>query len=179
LAAALPESVLSLEVGLVVESREEGARRVNPATGRTEQLRGGFWLAVIDFDPAPLVCAARADAVLADGVIGFVSGSARLDARARGVVNALASVLGACLRGTGLRAELGGHTDSTGSAEGNLALSRARAIAIREALVARGVPGDALSAQGYGATQPIADNETEEGRRANRRTAVRWIAKPG
>jgi len=179
LASDLPGPVLSLEIGLVEAGLEEGARRVNRVSGRTEELRGGFWLAVMDFDPAPQVCAARADAVLADGGIGFVTGSARLDARARGVVNALASVLGTCLRGTGLRAELGGHTDSTGSAEGNLALSRARAVAVREALVARGVPGDALSAQGYGATQPIADNDTDEGRMANRRTAVRWIEQPG
>ncbi|WP_323037496.1 OmpA family protein [Pararhodobacter sp.] len=170
LAGAATLTVLS-----VTSERRDGAERVNAATGQTEVLRGGFWLPMPEFAPSSETCVAETDAVLARNHIGFVTGSARLDARARSAVNALASVLGVCLRDADLQAEIGGHTDSTGSDEANLALSLARAEAVRVALVARGVPEAALRAAGYGATQPIADNETEDGRAANRRTAVRWV----
>jgi len=166
---------ITVVVNAVAPDGEEGARRVNPLTGAEEELRGQFWLPLPGFAPNAETCAAQAEAVLTRRQIGFVTGSARLNARARGAVNALASVLGLCLRDAGLQAEIGGHTDSTGSAESNLALSLERAAAVRDALIMRGVPEAQLSAEGYGAAQPIADNETEEGRSANRRTAVRWI----
>lgn len=152
-----------------------GGQRTHPITGRTEVLRDGYWLPMADFTPSPETCETEVGAVLEANRIGFVTGSARLDARARSAVNALASVLGPCLRDAGLRAEIGGHTDSTGGDEANDALSLSRAQAVRAALVARGVPPAALTAMGYGATQPVADNDTDTGRAANRRTAVRWI----
>ena len=65
--------------------------------------------------------------------------------------------------------------EPTGSDEANLALSLARAQAVRAALLARGLPEGALTAEGFGASVPVADNATDEGRAANRRTAVRWI----
>lgn len=173
LAAADPAA--DLTVSQVAAEAEEGSRRINPVSGAEEVLIGGFWLPYVNFQPSPEVCPIEADAVLSARRIGFVTGSARLDARARSAVNALAGVLGPCLREGALQAEIGGHTDSTGSDEANLALSLARAEAVREALIARGVPAEGLSARGYGATQPVADNETEEGRAANRRTAVRWV----
>lgn len=165
----------TLTVTQVSTDQADGAQRVNVASGQNEVLRSGFWLPVLGFSVSADTCATETDAVLANGGIAFVTGSARLDARARNGVNALSAVLAACLQDSGLRAEIGGHTDSTGSAETNLALSLARAEAVRDALLARGVPQAALSAQGYGPSEPIADNETEEGRAANRRTAVRWI----
>ena len=165
---------VTLRVRVVEPEEAEGTRRSNLLAGRDEVLQGGYWLPALDFAPAPGTCAAETDRALAANTIGFVTGSARLDARARGAVNALAGVLGLCLR-AGLRAEIGGHTDATGGDEANLALSEARAEAVRAALIARGVPEAGLSAAGYGAAEPIADNETEEGRAANRRTAVRWI----
>ena len=166
---------VALTVTEVSADGSAGLDRIHPITGRAEVLRGGYWLPVAGFSPTPEVCQAEVRAVLGANRIGFVTGSARLDARARSAVNALAAVLGVCLRDAGLRAEIGGHTDSTGSDEANLALSLARAEAVRAALIARAVPGAALAAVGYGASEPIADNDTEEGRAANRRTAVRWI----
>lgn len=62
-----------------------------------------------------------------------------------------------------------GHTDNAGDSGHNLRLSGERAHAVMAYLVGRGVPPDRLRARGFGATQPIADNATEEGRRANRR----------
>ena len=57
-----------------------------------------------------------------------------------------------------------GHTDNIGTAEANLKLSQDRAIAVRKALVDRGVQPDRLAAFGYGEKQPIATNETDDGR---------------
>jgi outer membrane protein OmpA-like peptidoglycan-associated protein len=68
-----------------------------------------------------------------------------------------------------LRTRIGGHTDSAGAAETNLRLSQARADAVRQYLIERGVAPPRLEAIGYGETQPIADNATADGRSKNRR----------
>ena len=73
------------------------------------------------------------------------------------------------------RVRVAGHTDNTGRPEVNLRLSRERAGAVTAALVARGVDASRVIAQGYGATQPIADNATAEGRARNRRIEVRYV----
>lgn len=65
-----------------------------------------------------------------------------------------------------------GHTDNRGTATYNLQLSRARAQAIADALIARGVSTQRLSVVGYGESRPLASNETEAGRRQNRRVEV-------
>lgn len=69
-----------------------------------------------------------------------------------------------------LKVEIGGHTDNVGKAEDNLRLSTNRAKAIVDYLVGKGVNINRMSYKGYGATQPVADNATEEGRAKNRRT---------
>lgn len=181
--AALSEALDGQEVSLEVAATEPLSQsaltsRINAATGETERLSGGFWLPVRDFVPSLEECDAQADGTLAEQKIGFVSGSAQLDAEAARAVNLLAAVMGPCLE-SGLSAELGGHTDSTGSAEGNQKLSQERAEAVMAALVARGLEATALSARGYGPDQPIADNATEAGRAENRRTEVTWSAPEG
>ncbi len=65
--------------------------------------------------------------------------------------------------------KLAGHTDNTGSAALNLALSKARAEAIRQYLVSKGANASRIEATGYGSTQPIATNKTAAGRQKNRR----------
>lgn len=174
IAADLSATGAALSVAEAPVTAAEGDTRVNIATGQSEVLSGGYWLAVAGFEPSLDSCTAEADAALSTSRIGFVTGSARLDARARGAVNALASIMAPCIAQAGLAAEIGGHTDNTGSLEGNQALSQARAEAVVAALVARGLPAQALSAQGYGPAQPIASNDTDEGRAANRRTTVLW-----
>ena len=64
---------------------------------------------------------------------------------------------------------LGGHTDNTGSADGNLSLSQKRAEAVKAQLVEKGVPETIVRAKGFGQEKPIGDNNTEEGRQQNRR----------
>ena len=67
------------------------------------------------------------------------------------------------------RGVLEGHTDNTGRAAHNLALSQRRAEAAKAYLVSKGIDADRLEAKGYGATRPIADNATSQGRATNRR----------
>jgi OmpA-OmpF porin, OOP family len=74
-----------------------------------------------------------------------------------------------------LRAEVAGHTDSIGSEAYNLKLSRARAESVREYLISRGVAPSVLSSVGYGEAQPVASNDTDEGRALNRRVELKLL----
>lgn len=71
--------------------------------------------------------------------------------------------------------EIAGHTDNIGNDKENLLLSQQRANAIKQYLVKKGVKPERLIAKGYGATQPVDDNNTEAGRQKNRRTEVRIL----
>ncbi len=68
-----------------------------------------------------------------------------------------------------VKVEIAGHTDNTGDAAFNLALSRDRAQAVADWLVGHGVDPHQLTVAGYGSDQPVASNATEEGRQQNRR----------
>ncbi|WP_109799091.1 MULTISPECIES: OmpA family protein [Novosphingobium] len=68
-----------------------------------------------------------------------------------------------------------GHTDSTGSDAYNQALSERRARAVADYLISRGVGYSRIRSQGFGETQPIASNATEEGRSANRRVEIKIV----
>ena len=67
------------------------------------------------------------------------------------------------------RVQIVGHTDDIGARQGNIALSQARALAVRDYLVGQGIPVDNLSVLGRGPDEPIADNATDDGRARNRR----------
>jgi flagellar motor protein MotB/tetratricopeptide (TPR) repeat protein len=73
--------------------------------------------------------------------------------------------------------EIGGYTDSTGSAEYNLVLSEKRALSVVNYLIDKGISPDRLKYNGYGDTSPIGDNVTIEGRKLNRRTEAKIIEK--
>jgi outer membrane protein OmpA-like peptidoglycan-associated protein len=75
-----------------------------------------------------------------------------------------------------LKILISGHTDNVGKAQDNLALSNNRAQAVIKYLIEKGIEAPRLSFKGFGATQPVADNNTEEGRAANRRTELKVIS---
>lgn len=74
-----------------------------------------------------------------------------------------------------IRVEIAGHTDNVGNAAENMKLSQQRAEAIRNYVIKKGISALRVVAKGYGATQPVADNGTDQGRQLNRRTEVRII----
>lgn len=71
--------------------------------------------------------------------------------------------------------EIGGHTDNIGPDAANQRLSQQRAEAVREWLAENGIEIDRMRAKGYGESRPITSNETEEGRRMNRRVEIRFV----
>ena len=76
-----------------------------------------------------------------------------------------------------MKIEISGHTDNVGSDNYNKQLSEDRAKAVVEYLIEKGIDEDRLTYAGYGETQPIADNDTEEGRQVNRRTEFKVLSK--
>ncbi|SDY72994.1 OmpA family protein [Citreimonas salinaria] len=116
--------------------------------------------------PSPEECQSLIGEIIGDRKITFEPGSARLDASAEDILDELAELLKQC---GDIPLEIAGHTDSQGREEMNQELSRDRAQSVRDGLRERLVPVRAYTAVGYGETRPIADNDTEEGREANRR----------
>jgi outer membrane protein OmpA-like peptidoglycan-associated protein len=84
----------------------------------------------------------------------------------------LAKVSGILLAHPGLTLQIEGHTDSVGSDEFNQSLSEQRAGSVRDFLIDQGVLASSITAKGFGKTQPIASNDTAEGRQHNRRVEI-------
>lgn len=74
-----------------------------------------------------------------------------------------------------VKVEISGHTDSIGSDRYNMGLSLRRANSARSYLISKGIAADRLVTKGYGEAQPIANNETEEGRFKNRRVELNQV----
>jgi outer membrane protein OmpA-like peptidoglycan-associated protein/tetratricopeptide (TPR) repeat protein len=77
----------------------------------------------------------------------------------------------------GVKIQIEGHTDNVGSAADNLKLSENRAKAVVNYLMSKNITAARLTAKGFGATKPIAENSTEEGRGQNRRTELKVVAR--
>lgn len=100
----------------------------------------------------------------------FESGSARLwNGRAARHLDNIAAVM---VENPGLAIDIEAHTDNQGSAEQNDNLSADRAIAIKSALVLRGVDGGRMNATGFGDSSPVTENDTPLGRLQNRRVEI-------
>jgi OOP family OmpA-OmpF porin len=113
------------------------------------------------------------DKINKDGMVAlylnFDTNSATLQASSSSQLDQIATMLKGAAT---LNVEVAGHTDNVGDAAANLKLSQARAAAVAKALTDRGIAAARLTPKGYGATAPVADNRTEDGRGKNRRVEL-------
>ena len=102
--------------------------------------------------------------------VNFGFDSAEIDAASAGVLDVAAEQLNGC---PNVAVRVDGYTDSVGTGAYNQGLSERRADGVRSHLIGRGVSASRLTAVGYGEAQPIASNDTEEGRSLNRRVELK------
>lgn len=119
----------------------------------------------IDFDLQPISGVIRL-------LVFFPPNEGSLQRESRSDLDRAASFLAA---NDTVTVEIAGHTDNSGDPTAALALSRERAQAVKSYLVANRISGERIKVVGYGATQPIASNDTEEGRAMNRRVEMRIV----
>ncbi|WP_282052211.1 OmpA family protein [Phaeobacter inhibens] len=121
---------------------------------------------------SPELCEAELAAVQTVSKITFEPGSATVAAGSRDTLDQIADILARC---DGVRLEIQGHTDSQGREEMNQTLSQSRAQSVLNELRGRRLVTSSFTAKGYGESTPIASNDTEDGREANRRIEFRLI----
>jgi OOP family OmpA-OmpF porin len=112
------------------------------------------------------VCQQLFSDLLAKGRIQFESRRATIDPDSVGLLDRLVETTQRC---PNVNIEIAGHTDGDGDTAFNQALSEKRAQAVTDYLVKAGLPADRFTAMGYGSTQPVSGNDTDEGKAQNRR----------
>lgn len=136
-------------------------------------LPGGFTASFDDlairpagtaFDAA--ACQVEVNSILESSTILFDTGSARISGDSAGLLDRIVGTFARCPESD---VEVAGHTDSTGNFEANVTLSQQRAEAVVAYLTGAGLASDNFTATGHGPAQPVASNDTEEGRAQNRR----------
>ncbi|WP_414695272.1 OmpA family protein [Paraburkholderia sp.] len=110
------------------------------------------------------------DQTLANRTIEFETGSATLTPQGRAILDQMAAVL---VKMNTRTVAIIGHTDNAGNRTSNIALSQARADAVKGYLVGKGISPQQMTATGVGPDQPIASNDTSDGRARNRRIEFR------
>ena len=108
-------------------------------------------------------------AIVLEGVT-FLSGSAKLTLNSQGPLNKAVAEL---QTRPDVRVLIEGHTDNVGNRDANIRISKARADAVRAYFISKGVAANRLTTVGIGPDQPVAGNETAEGRSKNRRVQLR------
>jgi OOP family OmpA-OmpF porin len=122
----------------------------------------------VDANGCPRLFEGTQTTLVLEGV-NFATGKAEITPESREVLDRVAASL---VANPEIKVDVAGHTDNTGSRAMNVKLSQARADAVRDYLVSKGVSADRLSTKGYGPDRPIASNDTAEGRAKNRRTEL-------
>ncbi|TKB63844.1 MAG: OmpA family protein [Nitrospira sp.] len=115
--------------------------------------------------PASAVLKKKIDELLMGTTMMFRINSATLLPEGNAVLNSVATIL---QEDPTAAFEVGGHTDNVGSEPTNQILSAQRAKAVIDYLISKGIVADRLASKGYGASRPITENSTEEGRQQNR-----------
>ena len=114
----------------------------------------------------PTVCQQLFSELLTKGKIRFESGRATIDPDSAGLLDRLIEIAMRCPTAD---IEIAGHTDADGEDGFNQALSEKRAQAVLDYLIKAGLPASRFTATGYGSSQPVASNDTDEGKAQNRR----------
>jgi cytochrome c oxidase subunit 2 len=149
-AAAAPAAAVA-EPAPVIEAAPDAGKTAAPSAEVVAEIRR---------------CQDDIDALLAGKTIEFASSRSVIEDVSKPLLDSLAAATSGC---DSVVINIAGHTDASGNAEKNVALSAARAEAVRAYLVGKGVAADRLAAEGFGASKPVADNGTPEGRSKNRR----------
>src|SRR5580658_5841298 len=165
---------------LVVSDREVKLSGDAFYDAAASQIRGGLgkdfpkdWQFKADISVKPAVapvdatvCQQLFSDLLAKGKIQFESGRATIDPDSAGLLDRLIETASRC---PSANIEIAGHTDADGDNGFNQVLSEKRAQAVTDYLVKAGLPASRFTATGYGSTQPVASNDTDEGKAQNRR----------
>jgi OOP family OmpA-OmpF porin len=122
--------------------------------------------------PSPGECVQLIRGAAAEQKITFAPSSAEFDPASRETLDRIGDILRTC---GPIPMEIAGYTDSQGREEMNLDLSQQRADAVLTALMSRRILTSGITAKGYGEADPIADNDSEDGREANRRIEFHLI----
>lgn len=165
------DSHIVLEDGvLYLRGIAESADDVDDAVAMLEPIFGeGNVVAEVTIDADYVDLAGGSTSVYFAENVLFQSGSAEIASQFEDVLASSASFLQISEETT---IEISGHTDSNGTEESNLTLSQARVDAARRAMIAAGGDADRITAIGLGESEPIATNETAEGRQQNRRVEL-------
>ncbi len=151
--------------GLVSAEREQDVRERFANLASTIQTDG----LNLRIGRNTVACDESFAAALNRSTITFATGAATIDTSSEGLLQELADLALQCPG----KLVIEGHTDNIGRPRFNRDLSLARAEAVRAALIRMKVAPGRLSAKGFGASQPIADNNSREGRAKNRRIVIR------
>jgi len=124
---------------------------------------------VLSFGAEELKKALDADGRMAVYGINFAADSDRLELGAEKIISEVVKLL---MLYPDLKIEIQGHTDNTGSAAHNLDLSNRRANTVKDFILLFGVNSSQMTSKGYGMTEPVESNDTEEGKAKNRRVEL-------
>jgi outer membrane protein OmpA-like peptidoglycan-associated protein len=150
-----------------LRGKTEQQATATDASAKVAALPGGSaWSVSIDVLAPIDACRVKVGAIATRNAVVFQAGKATLMPSSIPVLDELAGDLAAC---PDTYVHVQGHTDSDGDADSNLVLSVSRAETVVAELVKRGVSDSRLYAEGFGESDPIASNDTKDGKAKNRR----------
>jgi len=154
---------------------KEGSKETWVRIDAGDGARTEFYITVLEkeimqqvIQASEILIALNNDGYIALDIL-FDTGKSSIKSESQPIVDEIYNLLNI---NAALKVSIEGHTDNVGDAAANKKLSEARARAIMDALIAKGIKKERLSSAGWGQEKPVADNRTEEGRAKNRRVEI-------